>query len=206
MRSNYHALQTAFTKRHDRGWQASATYTLSTFRDANPRPVQWTGREFATVPFTTASDLGGEYSLAVNDQRHRAVLNGLWDLPYGLQVGGIYLFGSGERYQTRWGTDVRSLGGLRPNELRLRPDGTIVPRNSFVGSPVQRMDLRLQRRTSVHGHVSVTGTVELFNVFNHENFGSYVANQVAANYLQPQQSTSPNYAARTLQLGFRLAF
>ena len=206
MRSNYHALQTAFTKRHDRGWQASATYTLSTFRDANPRPVQWTGSAFDTVPFTTAPDLSGEYSLAVNDQRHRAVLNGLWDLPYGLQVGGIYLFGSGERYQTRWGTDVRGLGGLRPNELRLRPDGTIVSRNSFVGSPVQRMDLRLQRRTPLRGRVSVTGTVELFNVFNHENFGSYVANQVAANYLQPQQSTSPNYAARTLQLGLRLAF
>lgn len=206
MRSNYHALQTAFTKRYSHGWQASATYTLSTFSDANPRPVQWNGTAFETVPFPTAPDLSGEYSLAVNDQRHRAVFNGLWDLPYGVQVGGLYLFGSGERYQTRWGTDLRNLGGVRPNELRLRPDGTIVPRNSFIGSPVQRMDLRLQRRFPLRGRVSINGTVELFNVFNHENFGSYVSNQVAANYLQPQQSTSPDYAARTLQLGFRLAF
>lgn len=206
MRGNYHALQTVLTKRYDRGWQASATYTLSTYRDANPRPVQWTGQQFQTVPFATAPDLGGEYSLAVNDQRHRAVFNGVWDLPYGLQVGGIYLFGSGERHQTRWGTDLRNLGGLRPNELRLRPDGTIVPRNSFVGSSVQRMDLRLQRRFRLRRQVSLHGTAEVFNVLNHANYGSYVANQVAANFLQPQQSTSPNYAARTLQLGARLEF
>ena len=206
MRSNYHALQTELTKRYSQRWQATATYTLSTFSDANPRPVQWTGRAFDTVGFATAPDLGGEYSLAVNDQRHRAVFTGLWDLPFGLQVGGLYLFGSGERYQTRWGTDVRNLGGIRPNELRLRPDGTIVPRNSFVGSSVQRLDLRLQRRFPIRGHVSINGTVELFNVLNHENFGSFVANQVAANFLQPQQSTSPNYAPRTLQLGCRLAF
>jgi len=206
MRSNYHAMQTVWTKRYSRGWQASATYTLSTFSDANPRPVQWTGQTFETVPFATAPDLSGEYSLAVNDQRHRAVFNGLWDLPYGFQAGGIYLFGSGERYQTRWGTDLRGLGGLRPNELRLRPDGTIVPRNSFVGTPVQRMDLRLQRRFVIRGHASVKGSLEVFNVFNHANYGSYVSNQVAANYLQPQQSTSPDYAPRTLQLGFQLAF
>ena len=206
MRSNYHALQTAFTKRYGQGWQASATYTLSTFSDANPRPVQWTGGEFEPVGFATAPDLSGEYSLAVNDQRHRAVFNGLWDLPFGLQIGGLYLFGSGERYQTRWGTDLRNLGGLRPNELRLRPDGAIVARNSFVGASVQRMDLRLQRRFPIRGHVSINGTAEIVNVFNHENFGSYVSNQVAANYLRPQQSTSPNYAARTLQLGFRLTF
>lgn len=206
MRSNYHALQTAFTKRYAQRWQASATYTLSTFSDANPRPVQWTGSAFETVPFATAPDLSGEYSRAVNDQRHRAVFTGLWDLPYGLQLGGLYLFGSGERYQTRWGTDLRGLGGLRPNELRLRPDGTIVPRNSFVGPSVQRMDLRLQRRFRLGGQVSVSATAELFNVLNHANFGSFVANQVAANFLRPQQSTSPNYAPRTLQLGFRLAF
>ncbi len=206
MRSNYHALQSAFTKRFNRGWQASATYTLSTFRDANPRPVQWAGQTFETVPFATAPDLGGEYSLAVNDQRHRAVFNGLWSLPYGLQLSGLYLFGSGERHQTRWGTDLRNLGGLRPNELRLRPDGVIVPRNSFVGASVQRMDLRIQRRFPLWGRSSINGTAELFNVLNHVNFGSYVPNQVAANYLQPQQSTSPNYAARTLQLGFQIKF
>ncbi|HUR34969.1 MAG TPA: carboxypeptidase regulatory-like domain-containing protein [Vicinamibacterales bacterium] len=206
MRSNYHALQTVLTKRHSRGWQASATYTLSTFSDANPRPVQWTGQKFETVPFATAPDLGGEYSLAVNDQRHRVVFNALWDLPHGFQAGGIYLFGSGERSQTRWGTDLRGLGGLRPNELRLRPDGTIVPRNSFVGTPVQRMDLRLQRRFPLGRRASVNGSLEVFNVFNHGNYGSYVSNQVAANYLQPQQSTSPGYASRAMQFGFQLAF
>ena len=54
--------------------------------------------------------------------------------------------------------------------------------------------------------MALHGTVEVFNVLNHANYGSYVANQVAANYLQPQQSTSPNYAARTVQFGLRLAF
>ncbi len=37
--SNYHALQTAFTKRFNQRWQLSGTYTLSAFWDGTPSPA-----------------------------------------------------------------------------------------------------------------------------------------------------------------------
>ncbi|MBI4486238.1 MAG: TonB-dependent receptor, partial [Acidobacteria bacterium] len=212
-RANRHALQTALTKRMSSGWQASATYTLAAARDAKPFPVQWDGSTFATVPFPTAPDLGGEYSLAIGDQRHRAVLNGVWQLPYGVQLSGLYFFGSGERHWTQWGPELRGIGQIRPNEHRLRPDGTIVKRNDFVGRPIHRVDLRLQYRIPLVGRLAADGLLEIFNVFNHANYGSYAgtssssaAGEVSANYLQPQQNRNLAYAPRMLQLGFRLAF
>jgi hypothetical protein len=212
-RANSHSLQTAFTKRFSNGWQASGTYTLSVLRDANPRPIQWTGSRFETVPFATAPDLGGEYALGATDQRHRAAFNGIWQLRYGFQLSGLYFFGSGERYDTRYGVDVRQTGSLRPNEHRLRPDGTIVPRNDFVGKAIHRVDLRLVRRLPLGGRAGVDGLLELFNVFDHANYGSYAGHvgtrpggEVARNYSQPQQSTNVAYAPRMLQLGFRFAF
>jgi hypothetical protein len=47
-------------------------------RDAYAQP--YSGLQ--QVPFPVAPDLGGEYSLAQNDQRHRVVLNGIWQLKY----------------------------------------------------------------------------------------------------------------------------
>jgi hypothetical protein len=203
---NAHALQTAFTKRMSNRWQASGTYTLEWVRDKEPRPHTWNGSAIVEVPFPTAPDLGGEYGLAAGDQRHRAVFNGIWELPYDFQLSGVYFFGSGHRYETRWGTDLRRIGSSRFGEQRLRPDGTIVPRNAFVGKPMHRMDMRLQRRFPIGGRVGVDGMLEVFNLFNRANYGSYVLTEVSRNYLAPQQNTNIAYAPRTLQLGFRLAF
>ena len=55
----------------------------------------------------------------------------------------------------------------------MRPDGTIVPRNNFVGDPIHRVDLRLQQRFPLAGRVSLDGILEAYNLFNHENYGSY---------------------------------
>ena len=76
-RSNYHSLRTAFTKRLSQRWQMLATYTLSGLWDAYPPP--YSGIDPA--PFPTSPALGGEYSLGIGDQRHRAVANAIWNLP-----------------------------------------------------------------------------------------------------------------------------
>jgi hypothetical protein len=206
-RANYHALQTALTKRFSNRWQGSGTYTLSWAKDARTRPLEWNGTRFVEVPFPTAPDLGGEYTLSGRDQRHRAVLNGIFDAPYQIQISGLYHFGSGERWYTDWSTDLRQLGDLRPNENRLRPDGTIVPRANFVAESIHRVDLRIQRRFSLGGRAGIEPILELFNMFNHANYGEYVTSEIASNYGEPQQSDNPvAYGPRTLQLGFRLSF
>jgi hypothetical protein len=208
-RSNQHALQTGFTKRFSGAWQASGNYTLSMLRDAGPGPRQRGASGLPEpVPFPVASDFGGDYVQSAGDQRHRAVLNGIWEVGLGFQVSGLYFYGSGERLETRYGVDLRGIGTSASNscECRLRPDGTIAPRNNFVGEPVHRLDVRLQRRFRLGGRAAIDGILELFNALNHANFGSYNTNEVQANYGRPSQSNLVAYAPRMLQLGFRFAF
>jgi hypothetical protein len=197
--SDYHALQTAFTKRLSNNWQGSVTYTLSRLKNAIPRPMSGP----RIVEFDVPPDLGNEYTLAPNDQRHRLVFNGIWQAGYGFQVSGVYFYGSGERDQVSAGDVNRDMG---EGPQRYRENGTIIPRNSFVGDPIHRVDLRLQQRIPLGGAVSVDGVLEVFNAFDRANYGSYDLDESSGSFLQPEQNANLAYAPRTLQLGFRLTF
>ncbi len=186
--SNFHALETAFTKRLSQRWQASGTYTLSLYNDGNTSPAP---------SLTLVQDLGAEYGRATTDQRHRAVFNGIWDVGYRFQLSGLYFYGSGQRFATTYG------GGDR---TRLRPDGSIVPRNNFVGLPNHRMDARLQRRFGLGGRRGVDGILEVYNLFNHANYGAYTLAESNASYGKPIQNIGIAYQPRMVQLGFRFVF
>ena len=66
--------------------------------------------------------------------------------------------------------------------------------------------MRLQERVPVHGHATVGGYLEVFNVFNRANYGAYETRETNAAYGQPQPSTNLSFAPRTLQIGFRMTF
>jgi hypothetical protein len=205
--ANYHGLQTAFTKRFSNKWQAAATYTLSGFWDvANV----YTQDQFPAPPvgFKPAPDIGGEYTLAQGDQRHRAVFNGIWEPGYGFVVSGLYFFGSGLRYNTTYGGDLRNTGNISSG--RLRPNGTIVPRSNLVGKPLHRVDLRVQKRFRLGVRAGVDGFAEVFNLFNHSNYGAYVTAESNARYGQPTTGATTAgliaYGPRVGQLGVRFAF
>ena len=207
--SNYHGGDFTFTKRFSRRWQATATYTLSSFKDAYPARDQWyLGPDGVVarrpIGFALAPDLGGEYTYAEGDQRHRANINGIWDIGYGVQVSGLYFYGSGARVFTFGGVDRRNQGNQ--NEQRLRADGTIIPRNGLVGDPIHRVDLRVQKRLGLGGQRSIDGVLEVFNAFNHANYGRYVNNESNSRYGQPSFDPNVAYQPRMLQLGFRFAF
>jgi hypothetical protein len=155
------------------------------------------------VAFPTVPDLGGEFTLASTDLRHRAVFNGIWQVGRGFQLSSLIYTGIGERAATVYGGDLRGLGGGAGAQAlrrqRLRPDGTIVPRNSFTQPARRRVDLRAQQRIPI-GRVAIDGIAEVFNVFNSPNwttstdessrqFGTHIAGQ-----------------NRTAQFGFRLTF
>jgi hypothetical protein len=207
---NDYALQTGFTKRFSHRWQLAGTYTVGMVKDADPKPVSATlGPDgyvrYAPLPFATAPDFGGEYTLAVTDQRHRATLNGVWELPYQFQLSGLYFYGSGMRFGTAYSADTRNVGSGGSN--RYNPaTGQIAPRNAFVGQPLHRVDMRILRRLSFGGHGGVDGIVEVFNLFNHVNYGNYVTTLGAANFGAPVAQDNVAYKPRQLQLGFRATF
>jgi hypothetical protein len=192
--SSYHALQTSFTKRLSDRWQAAATYTLAGLWDAHAPPHSG----LQQVPFPTAPDLGGEFTVSQYDQRHRAVFNGIWQVGGGFQVSGLMFLSAGDRAATTYGGDVRGFGAT--GSSRLRPDGTIVPRNSFTQPARKRFDLRLQQRIPLPGRAAIDAIAEVFNVFNSPN---YTINTQESNRQFGQATSGEN---RTAQLGFRLTF
>jgi hypothetical protein len=194
-RSTVQELRTSFRRRFGNHWQASGTYSLRYFWDAEPPPFQGT----EPVAFPVAIDMGGEWSLAEGDQRHRATFSGIWEVAKGFQVSVIHYAGSGIRQETVYGGDPRVTQG---NEIvpRLRPDGTIVPRNYLTTPSQNRSDLRLQQRLPLHGRATVDGIIEFFNLFNQPNWS------ISTTESDPFYLKHTGGQNRTGQVGFRLTF
>ena len=76
-----------------------------------------------------------------------------------------------------------------PLRLVLRPY-----RTSHNGQPSTQYGVSLQLRA------------ELYNLFNHANYGSYTTQQSNAAYGRPAFNSNVAYQPRIVQLGFRLAF
>jgi hypothetical protein len=68
------------------------------------------------------------------------------------------------------------------------------------------VDVRLQKSLSITKLVKLEGMWEIYNLFNHENYGSYVTNLDNARYGQPSGNTFLQYQPRMMQLGVKLTF
>jgi hypothetical protein len=146
--------------------------------------------------------------LAATDQRHRGVFNGIWQAGYGIQVSGLYFYGSGQLFATTYGGDLLDTGGT-VGSARQRPanlGGGATPRNGIAGDPIRRVDLRLQKHVTLNGHAGFDGIAEVFNVFNHANYGSYTTVESNRLYGRPSSNTNVAYQPRMAQLGFRFTY
>ena len=193
-RSEYQGLRTTVTKRFSQHWQAAATYTLSWLWDAGAPAFSG----LTPVAFATPGYLSGEWGLSANDQRHRAVFSGVWQVGKGFQISGLHYMGAGIRLATIYGGDPTDSSGQADG--RLRPDGTIVPLNSLIAPWQNRTDLRLQQKIPLHGRVKIDAIVEAFNLFNRPNWG-IGTEEDRSDYLQHTSAES-----RSMQAGFRVTF
>jgi hypothetical protein len=123
-------------------------------------------------------------------------------MKYGFQLSGVYFFGSGERFANICGCGLR----LGAGNDTLMPDGSFIERNSLVGKPIHRADVRLLKSFPLGARRRVDGMLDLFNAFNHANYGSYILEKSNANFGTPTQNPALNYQARMMQLGFRITF
>ena len=103
------------------------------------------------------------------------------------------------------GLQIGSIDRLRLNDPQ-GPNGSIIPRDSFVGTPLHRVELRLLQRIPLHGKAALDGSLDVFNLFNRANIMTYNLTETNANYGKPNASTNLAYAPRTVQLGFRFTF
>jgi hypothetical protein len=216
-RDNYQALQMSFTKRMSRNWQASATYSLAEQSVFNRPPIA----PGCTQPFTisAAGQFVCDVPIALHPalsafwfdpgaQRHRLTFNGIWQLPYGLMVSGLYIYGDNGRVTPNSGVDALATGAVPAAGTmtgRVRPNGTLIPINSFDRGSLSRFDMRVQKRFAV-GRVALDGLVEVFNLFNRVNYGSWVENESNPRFGQPSDNNNIAFKPRLLQIGFRAAF
>ena len=222
-------LQLELNKRMSHNWQASLGYSLSAGWDYQYPPVRTAaGCQYPlTNPspgvFTCDAPINLHPALQYErfrspDQMHRLTLNGIWQLPYGFQASGLYFFADNGKTTPNSGVDVFATGSLPPAFLpgtvpavnqglgRLRANGTLIERNSFDRADLHRVDIRLLKRVNLGPRVALDGTVEVFNLFNHENYNSFVVNESARNFGAPSFDSSIAFQPRTMQFGVRVAF
>ena len=157
--------------------QASLSYTLGKVEDTKPDAT-------AVVPGSTTDDakhasnpanFDADRAPGDNDQRHRVVFSGVWDMGYANEAGGITgaLLGnwslswiasasSGQPYSRLIANDVNRDGNARNDIV---PGGRNAERlpNAYV------VDLRLARRIGIGGRAKLEIIGEAFNLLNSTN-------------------------------------
>jgi hypothetical protein len=190
-------LATSFTRRYSNKFQAGLTYTLMFFRNdtsTSDSGLYGTPNNNFCVPC--------EFGRGADFQRHTLRLNGVYNLPHGVGFAASYFFGSGNYFQiTHAGNPYGDVGGSR-----IAGDFSIIPRNSFKGDTLNKLDLRLTKQITLAGKTRLEGVAELFNVFNHANFGGYNLVQGTPTFGQPVQNIANAYLPRTAQFAFKVSF
>ena len=204
-KSDYRALETAFTKRMSHNWQLYITYTLAGTWNYDVLPINdgcqypYTAPGVCNVPITLAPDLFENQLYLSGSQRHRAVVNGIWEAPFGMQVSGLLFYSDGGRSTTTSGLDLYGVGGN--GTPRLRADRSLIPRNNFNNDDTVRTDLRVTRHFKLSPRVGLDIFGEAFNALNDSTY-QYTLNESNANFGRISTANSP----RSVQLGLRIAY
>jgi hypothetical protein len=88
----------------------------------------------------------------------------------------------------------------------------VIPRNALEGLPLHKIDLRLTKDIRIAGTLRAQLIGEVYNLFNHANYGSYnttlspTSAATTALFGTPAQNTGNAYVPREGQLAFRIVF
>jgi hypothetical protein len=195
-RSDSLALATSLTRRYRNNFQAGATYTLMFFKNDTCAG----NGGYGCIP-NNPFNLEAEWARAADFQRHTLRANGIYSMPWSLSLAGSLFVGSGNYFNVSSGFDAFGAGNTR-----VRRDFSIIPRNNFRGKPLYKLDLRLTKDVRLGQDVRLTGIAEVFNVFNHANYGSYNTLETSPSFGQATQNLDTAYLPRMWQLAFKVSF
>ena len=162
------------------------------------------GTDFAQNAFEPEGP--GEWGPTGQDERHRLVAMGVFDLAYGIQLSPILQLASARPYNRTAGRDLNADG--RNNDRFVDPvTGEQDSVNAARGDRTSLLDLRVTKFVGLRGPRRIGLFVELFNVFNTANFGAeYSGNGRSSNFGEPQGLISGIGYPRQIQLGARFLF
>ena len=229
--SSYHALWLTANKRFSRGFQFNTSYTFSKSIDYNSLNSQG-------VVVQDGYNLRGSRGLSDFDARHRFVFSGIYELPFhgnklteGWQLGAIV--------QSQTGNPVNIVvnnGNLTGVNNTVRPDVTgpieiigspnrwfditpfVVPsparfgslgRNVVIGPGFNNTDISLIKRTKLTESQLIEFRWEVFDVFNHANFGQpgrVVGTQTFGQITNTRFATGDSGSSRQMQFALKYKF
>jgi len=183
--SIYHALILRLEKRFSRGLQFSAAYTYSKTIDDNPEPIAVNPAQ-DNLLLSDATNARADRASGVNDQRHRFVLSGVWQLPSrrsepraaraflgGWELSGIFTAQTALPYSALVSSDLNNDG----NNSNDRTPG--VGRNTFSLPRMFSLDSRVTKNVPLGERARLQILAEGFNVFNHANITAVRTTQFA---------------------------
>ena len=211
----YNGLLVEARRRFARGFQAHLSYTLAKAENLSGTASFAGGAEsaFSGGSVENQFDTRSSRGRAPTDQRHRLVLDGVWNLPGDFRLAGIFVAESGRPYSASIsasnlnfsspdGTQYSGFGGgiYGQGGLSLLPT---IERNSNTGDASYRVDIRLARDFHVTNRVVLEGLIEGFNIFNANIWTQYnnTAFTATATSAATTSPTTPVVLAPTTNFG-----
>ncbi len=227
--SRYHGAWVAISKRLSRGLQFDGSYAWSKSRDTN-------SLNSSGFAIQDANDIPNQYGLSDFDARHRFVLSASYILPFtghvltrGWQIATVVQSQSGNPVNIV--TSGSSLNGI-PNSVRPDVTGPIriigavdqwfdpsvfvavnrfgsLARNAVVGPAFHNTDLSVIKNVQPGGSVGLQFRVDVFDLFNHTNFGppgNIVGTPTFGKITRTRLPTGEAGSSRQIQLAARLSF
>ncbi|MGH9139580.1 MAG: hypothetical protein ACRD2I_00405, partial [Vicinamibacterales bacterium] len=224
------AIASSLTRRIKNHFQAGVTYTV--MLEMKDNGTIGYGTQPANNPFDY---LNGEWATSNDFQRNTVRMWGLVQMPWGFNASVTYFYGSGNRFSDSIATAPYGKPGTNrlnltatgaPSAAIIIPaavldrwngpavinSGDVIPRNALEGLPLHKVDLHITKDVKIAGTTKVQLVAEVFNLFNHGNFGSYntslnpTSAATTALFGTPNQNTGTAYVSRQAQLGFKVQF
>jgi Carboxypeptidase regulatory-like domain/TonB dependent receptor len=212
-RSRYDAFTVAFKKRYADKFQLNAHYTLAKSR-------AWFGAtaDFGLVPQNQFAKFDPiNFGPTAEDERHRFVVSGIFDLPWDFQVSPIFQLASARPYSIlpSCGCDINKDGVTNDRES-VNPtvdDQHPLPLNDHRGDNFSQLNVRVSKFFNWGERYKLGLFFEAFNVFNTGNFGNQFQNTTGTsdfgkpiNFFGATGFSEPLGIPFQAQLGVRFSF
>jgi hypothetical protein len=188
----YRAFIVELKKRFSSGYQFNASYTLAkaqNFGGAGDGGGSGPETPFSGTVLADQFDIASNKGTSPTDQRHRVVLNGIYNVRRGFlkdfRFSGIWIGESGRAFGTivnagnipflgADGAQYNGFGGLRGqgsgSDRNLLPT---IPRNSQTIGGIFRLDLRVARDFNLTERLRLELLGESFNLLNRSNYNGW---------------------------------
>jgi hypothetical protein len=159
--ADYDGLQAQVNYRGNSKMLAGVSYTLSKATNTSEPDGNGIGPNESIIARLDETERGP----SVLDQRHRAVISFMYQLPYNLTAGTVTQLASARPFNATTGSDNNGDGA---NNDRPVVSGSVIGKSAFRGTGTQDVSVFLEGRIRGAGR-AVLLRVEGFNLFNHGN-------------------------------------